>query len=361
MRKMMKREITYALAIREAIDLCLSKDPRVFVIGEGVPDPRGIFGTTLGLAKKYGSNRVMDMPVSENAITGVCIGAAIRGLRPIMTHQRMDFSLLSFDQIVNNAAKWHYMFGGKANVPLVIRMLIGRGWGQGAQHSQSLQAIYGHIPGLKVVMPTFPCDVKGMLIAAVYDDNPVIFIEHRWLYNIRGKVPEGFYKTNLSKAKVARKGKEMTIVASSYMVIESLKAAKILAKEKIEVEVIDAKSIKPVDWETIIKSVKKTGRLIVVDTGHQALGFSSEVIAGISERVFSSLVAPPRKIALPDTPTPTAWSAAEKYYPTYIDILKSVLEMLKIPNKKIKLILDKNKPDKNIRSDIPDKSFTGPF
>lgn len=357
----MKREITYAAAIREAIDQCLERDASVFLIGEGVPDPRGIFGTTLGLHKKYGRERVMDMPVSENGITGVCIGLAIRGFRPIMTHQRVDFSILAADQIINNAAKWHYMFGGKVSVPLVIRMLIGRGWGQGAQHSQSLQALFAHIPGLKVVMPGNAHDVKGMLIAAVYDDNPVIFIEHRWLYNVKGEVPAGFYQEDLGKAKIVKKGRDITIVATSYMILESVKAGQVLAKENIGVEVVDARSIKPVDWETIVSSVKKTGRLIAADTGYETLGFASEVISGVTEKAFAAFKMPPRKITLPDIPTPTSWKAAEKYYPTYIDIVRSVLEILNISNKKIKSILDRNKPDGKIRSDVPDSSFSGPF
>lgn len=357
----MKREITYAVAIHEAIDQCLERDASVFVIGEGVPDPKGIFGTTLGLREKFGRERVMDMPVSESGITGVCIGAAIRRMRPIMTHQRVDFSLLSADQIINNAAKWHYMFGGKVSVPLVIRMLIGRGWGQGSQHSQSLQALYGHIPGLKVVMPTFPCDAKGILIAAVYDNNPVIFIEHRWLHNIKGNVPERFYKEDLGKAKIIRKGKDISIVATSYMTLETVRAAKILEKENVEVEVVDARSIKPVDWETIVSSVKKTGRLIATDTGYETLGFASEVISKVAEKAFAAFKMPPRKITLPDIPTPTGWCAAEKYYPTYIDIVRSVLELLNLPKKRIKDIMEKNKPDGKVRSDVPDSSFSGPF
>ena len=174
------REIKFGEAIREAIDICMRDDKSVFIIGEGVPDPRGIFGSTLGLKEKYGGDRVLDMPLSENGMTGVCIGAALKGMRPIMTHQRMDFALLSMDEIINNAAKWHYMFGGKINIPLVVRMIIGRGWGQGAQHSQNLQALFAHIPGLNVIMPTTPYDVKGLLISSVENNNPVIFIEHRW-------------------------------------------------------------------------------------------------------------------------------------------------------------------------------------
>ncbi|MFQ5482693.1 MAG: dehydrogenase E1 component subunit alpha/beta, partial [Nitrospinaceae bacterium] len=187
----MTREITFSQALHEAADHCLAEDPSVYVLGLGVPDPKGVFGTTAGLQEKYGPDRVMDMPVSENAMTGVAIGSAMTGMRPIMTHQRIDFMLLSLDQVINNAAKWHYMFGGQLKAPLVIRLLVGRGWGQGPQHSQSLQALFAHIPGLKVVCPFSPHDAKGLLIAAVRDPNPVIFIEHRWLHGLYGPVPEG--------------------------------------------------------------------------------------------------------------------------------------------------------------------------
>ena len=201
------REIKYFGAIREALDQSMQEDANIFIIGEGVPDPKGIFGTTSGLREKYGEKRVLDMPVSENALTGVCIGAALTGLRPVLMHQRVDFSLLSMDQIINNAAKWHYMFGGQLKVPLVIRMIIGRGWGQGAQHSQNLQALFSHIPGLKVVMPSTAYDAKGLLISSIKDNNPVIFLEHRWLHNISGFVPEESYTIPIGKGKIIGKVK----------------------------------------------------------------------------------------------------------------------------------------------------------
>jgi len=201
------REIKYFGAIREALDQSMQEDANIFIIGEGVPDPKGIFGTTSGLREKYGEKRVLDMPVSENALTGVCIGAALTGLRPVLMHQRVDFSLLSMDQIINNAAKWHYMFGGQLKVPLVIRMIIGRGWGQGAQHSQNLQALFSHIPGLKVVMPSTAYDAKGLLISSIKDNNPVIFLEHRWLHNISGFVPEESYTIQKGKGKIIGKVK----------------------------------------------------------------------------------------------------------------------------------------------------------
>src|SRR5579883_291096 len=190
----MARELKYYQAIHEATDLCMEKDPSVYVIGLGATDPKGIFGTTSGLEAKYGSARVMDMPCAENGMTGVAIGSALVGMRPILLHQRIDFAVLAMEQIVNQAAKWHYMFGGRKSVPLVVRLLVGRGWGQGPQHSQSLQAWFAHVPGLRVVLPSTPQDAKGLLISAVEDDNPVIFIEHRWLHNIAGPVPEGLYR-----------------------------------------------------------------------------------------------------------------------------------------------------------------------
>ena len=193
----MTRELKFYQAINEAIDTCMAGDPSVYVMGLGTPDPKGVFGTTLGLAQKYGAERVMDIPTSENGMTGVAIGSALVGMRPIIVHQRIDFALLSIEQIVNQAAKWHYMFGGQMQVPLVIRMIIGRGWGQGPQHSQSLQAWFAHVPGLKVVMPSTPYDAKGLLISSIEDNSPVVFIEHRWLYNIAGNVPEGSYRSLL--------------------------------------------------------------------------------------------------------------------------------------------------------------------
>ena len=185
MHKIEGRYITYVEAIREALDQAMDLDSSVIVIGEGVPDPKAIFNSTAGLREKYGVERVFDMPLAENGLTGVCIGAAISGMRPVMIHQRIDFALLSVDQLINNAAKWYYMFNGKSNVPLVIRMIVGRGWGQGPQHSQSLQALFALVPGLKVVMPTTAHDAKGMMMAAIKDNNPVIFIEHRWLHHVK--------------------------------------------------------------------------------------------------------------------------------------------------------------------------------
>jgi pyruvate dehydrogenase E1 component beta subunit len=350
------RVIKYFDAIREATDLTMQNDPSVFVIGLGVPDPKGIFGTTLGLQEKYGTGRVMDMPCSENGMTGVAIGSALVGMRPILTHQRVDFALLSMEQIVNQAAKWHYMFAGQMKVPLVIRLIIGRGWGQGPQHSQSLESWFAHIPGLKVVMPTTPYDAKGLLIASIEDNNPVIFLEHRWLHNISGYVPEEMYRVPIGKSKILRKGRDITLVATSYMTLEALRAQEYLNELGIEVEVIDLRTLRPLDDRRIISSVKKTGRLLVCDTGWTSCGISSEIIARVTEKGFLYLTDPPQRLGLPDVPTPTSPALSNYYYPQAESIIRTVLKMLKkkVPMKSIPKLHDGP-------LDVPDMSFSGPF
>ena len=353
----MGREITYAQAILEATDQCMGKDSSVYIMGLGVPDPKGVFGTTLGLQDKYGDRRVMDMPVSENAMTGVAIGSAIRGMRPILTHQRIDFMLLSLDQIINNAAKWHYMFDGKMRVPMVIRLIVGRGWGQGPQHSQSLQALFGHIPGLKVVMPSTPNDAKGLLISSIEDDNPVIFLEHRWLHHVFGEVPEEIYRVPLGKANILKQGKDVTIVATSHMALESFRAARFLEAKGVEVEVVDLRTIKPLDEQTILNSVRKTGKLVVVDGGWKFLGLPAEIITMVIEKAFNHLKAPPCRVAFPDIPTPTSRVLSSEFYPGVINIVNAVNGILGMPDVgEAELGLGQD-----IVKDIPDKSFTGPF
>ncbi len=353
----MSRELNYAQAILEATDQCLAENSAVYIMGLGVPDPKGIFGTTLGLQDKHGEKRVLDMPVAENGMTGIAIGSALMGMRPIMTHQRIDFMLLSFDQIINNAAKWHYMFGGQLKVPLVIRLLIGRGWGQGPQHSQSLQAIFAHVPGLKVVMPTTPYDAKGLLIAAVRDDNPVIYIEHRWLHNIFGPVPEEAYEVPIGKAKLVREGNDITIVSLSYMTLEAMKAADILEKDGIHAEIIDLRSLKPLDENAIIESVKKTGRLLVVDGAWRTSGFAAEIISTITEKVFSFLKSSPQRLTFPDLPTPTSPALANLYYPRAIHIINVARKAMGLSEQTEEELGIKHEQS----LDVPDKSFTGPF
>jgi len=357
----MKREITFAQAIHEALDICLANDPAVFLIGEGVPDPKGIFGTTAGLAQKYGPNRVMDMPVAENGLTGICVGAALRGMRPVLTHQRVDFAILSLDQLINNAAKWYFMFGGLKSVPLVVRVIVGRGWGQGAQHAQSLQSIFAHIPGLKVVLPATVSDAKGLMIAAIEDANPVICIEHRWLHGLKGEVPEGYYRVPLGQANVLQEGKDLTIVASSHMTIECRRAVSFLERMGLSVELIDVRTIKPLDEATILKSVKKTGRLLVADGDWLTAGFAGEIVSRVCENVFSSLKGAPRRVTWPDIPSPSTPALTKDYYPGYRQIVGEAAGMFGLNANTHSDVFKDVYAQSLYPADVPDLSFTGPF
>jgi len=272
-----------------------------------------------------------------------------------MTHIRLEFSMLPIDQIVNQAAKWHYMFGGQAAVPLVIRMVVGRGWGQGPQHSQSLQSWFAHVPGLKVVMPATPHDAKGLLISAIEDNNPVVFIEHRWLYGVHGPVPEGLYRVPLGRSTVLRAGKDVTIAAVSYMTLEAMRAADELAREGVDVEIMDIRTLNPFDEAPVLESVRKTGRLIVADTGWRSVGFAAEVIARVSEQCLGDLRHPPIRITLPDVPTPTTRALANYYYPLVSDIAAAARRLSGRPPR----LEPEIKPDAFL--DVPDPTFTGPF
>ena len=240
--------MTFAEAIRDALSIALTSDPHVICYGLGVDDPKGVFGTTLGLQDLHGEDRVFDMPTSENAMTGIGVGAALDGMLPVLTHQRLDFFLLAMDQLVNSAAKWHYMFGGKASVPITIRLIVGRGWGQGPTHAQSLQSWFAHIPGLKVVMPTFADDAKGLLLSSIFDPDPVVFLEHRWLHNLSGEVPVGDHRTAIGKARLVARGGDVTVVGLSYMTVEALHAIDVLRTVGIECDLIDLRSVRPIDW-----------------------------------------------------------------------------------------------------------------
>ncbi|MEW6040631.1 MAG: alpha-ketoacid dehydrogenase subunit beta [Elusimicrobiota bacterium] len=323
------RGLSYRQAIREALSLLLENDSRVFIMGEGVDDPGGIFGTTVGLQEQFGKERVFDTPIAENTITGMGVGAAMAGMKPIVVHMRMDFLLLAMDQIVNHASKWKYMFGGKVSVPLVIRTIIGRGWGSAAQHSQSLQGLFFHVPGLKVIMPATPYDVKGLLISSIKEnESPVIFIEHRMLYEHLGYVPEGIYTVPIGEGIIRQKGQDLTIVAISHMVYESIKAAETLKNEGISVEVVDLRTIKPYDEKIIIESVKKTGRLIVCDTGWKTGGVASEISAVVNEKLFNQLKAPVERITTPDVPTPSSWALEKVFYPGQKEIILAAKNLL---------------------------------
>jgi 2-oxoisovalerate dehydrogenase E1 component len=325
------RQLTFAEAINEALDICLARDRSVYLMGLGVPDPIGVFGTTRGLHGKHGGKRVLDMPVAENAMTGAALGSCLVGMRPVLSHMRLEFAIPSMDQICNQAAKWHYMFGGRANVPLTIRMLIGRGWGQGPQHSQSLHAWFAHIPGLKVVMPSTPHDAKGLLIASIEDDNPVIFFEHRWLHGLHGPVPEGHYTVPIGEPRIVSEGSDVTIVAASYATIEAIKAARVLERQGIAAEVIDLRTLVPRNDAAILASVRKTGRLVVVDQGTLTGGFAGEIVARVTEQAFAALKSAPIRVTLPDLPTPTTRALSNYYYPTPAHIVAAVRRSLGLP------------------------------
>jgi len=325
------RQISYVKAVNEALHQIIAKDKRAFLIGQGVTSPWYVGSTTAGLINEFGSERVIDTPTSENCMMGVAIGTALSGMHPIFCFPRMDFMYYAMDQIANHAANWHYMFGGQLNVPLTIWTIINRGGEQAAQHSQALQSIFTHIPGLKVVMPSTPYDAKGLLIASVKDGNPVVYIDDRWLYDIEGEVPEEAYSVPIGKGVVRREGKDVTLVATSYMMHEALKAAVELEKERVNAEVLDLRSLKPLDEDLLFESVKKTGRLVVIDGGWKTCGAAAEVSARIAEtEVFKKLKAPVVRVSLPDTPAPAS-SALEKVYylkaENLVSTVKKVLEM----------------------------------
>lgn len=322
------RTLSYAQAIREALEQMLREDEKVFLIGQGVTSPWYVGATTTGLVDRFGSERVIDTPVSESGITGMAVGAALAGMRPVLVHPRLDFMYYAMDQLANHAANWHYMFGGQLSVPLTVWGIINRGGEQAAQHSQALQAVFMHLPGLKVVMPSTPYDAKGLLIAAIKDDNPVVFIDDRWLYDLSGEVPEEIYNVPLGKGIVRKRGADITIVSISYMATEALAAAAILTKRHIGAEVIDLRSLKPLDEAIILKSVKKTGRLIVADGGWKTGGIGAEIVSRVAEKAMIYLKAPPRRVALPDTPAPASRVLEECYYPKARDIVAAAAAIM---------------------------------
>jgi acetoin:2,6-dichlorophenolindophenol oxidoreductase subunit beta len=300
------REITYAEALNEALREEMRRDPTVFVMGEDVAvwGGGGIFGVTKGLVEEFGAERVRDTPISEEAIAAVAIGAAATGSRPVAEIMYVDFIGLAMEPIVNQAAKLRYMFGGKARVPIVIRAQEGAGRGNAAQHSQSLEAWFCHIPGLKVVTPSTPADAKGLLTSAIRDDNPVIFLEHKVLYFAKGPVPEGEYTVPLGVADIKREGRDVTVVGVHTMVGKALKAAEQLAREGIELEVIDPRTLVPLDEQAIIESVKKTGRLIVSHEAYTRGGYGAEIISQVVEAAFDYLDAPPLRVCARNVPVP---------------------------------------------------------
>lgn len=317
---MSERTITYAQAVSEATDQAMQLDPGVFVIGQGTRDPGQIFGTVNGLFAKYGPERVIEMPLSENAVMGMCIGAALSGLRPVYVLQRVDFLLLTLDQLVNHGAKWHFMFGRRARVPLVVRCIIGKGWGQGPQHSQALHGPLSHFPGIRVVLPVSPADAKGTLLNAIFSDDPTVILEARSLHGRSGAVPEEPFVRAYGKANVVRAGKDVTVVATSFLVPEAEQAAASLEKEGVSVEVVDVLSASPLDAETISASAAKTGRLVVADPSWGPCGIGSEIAALAAERLVGKLKSGVRRLSAPFVPAPTAANLEALYYPTAQEI-----------------------------------------
>src|SRR3989454_21471 len=326
-------EKLYRVALREALTEEMERDDSVYLIGEDIGKFGGAYRVTEGLLDKFGPQRVVDAPIAEEVIVGTAIGSAMLGLRPVVEMMTINFSLVAYDQIVNNAAKIRYMFGGEASVPMVIRMPGGAGHQLSAQHSHSLEVLYGLIPGLLVVAPTTPEDAKGMLKSAIRADNPVMFLESMSLYNVRGMVPPGDYTVPLGKAAVRRSGSDVTIVGVSRMAVLANEAAKQLEEEDIDAEVIDLRSIRPIDWEPIVDSVRKTSRCVVVEEGWSTYGVSAEIAAGVQERSFDYLDAPIRRLGGAQVPMPYSLPLEKASIPTTEDIKRLVRSALgKRPN-----------------------------
>ena len=322
------RILSYSLAINEALHQTMAADPAVFLIGQGVKSPWYVGNTAQGLRERFGDERIIDTPVSENAMTGAAVGAALAGMRPVVVHPRMDFMFYAFDPIINEAANWYYMNGGSLPVPVVFWGIINRGGEQAAQHSQALHGMFAQVPGLKVVMPATPYDAKGLMVAAIREPNPVVFIDDRWLYRLEEPVPEEIYDVEIGRARIAREGTDVTVAASSFMVQEALMASELLAEAGIAAEIIDLRTIKPLDGETLLASVKKTGRLVVADGGWRSFGVAAEISALAAERAFGALRAPVARVTLPDCPAPASTALENAYYRNSTDIIQAVRSIL---------------------------------
>lgn len=327
----MRRPLAYKSALAEAQAVAMRTDPSVIAYGLDVTDHKRIFGSTAGLLEEFGPERVFATPLSEDALTGIALGAAVNGLRPVLIHIRVDFLLLGMSQIANMISPFRYMTGGHFKAPLVIRAVIGRGWGQAAQHSKSVPSIFAHLPGIKVIMPTTPRDAKGMLLSAVRDDNPVICLEHRWLYEAVDDVPEGDFTVPIGPPAVLREGKDVTILSTSWMTVESLMAADLLAEAGVSAEVIDARTIAPLDFDPIFRSAARTGRVIVADTDWTYCGFSAEAAARIHEACWGALKSPVVRIGFEPVPCATTRPLENLYYPSAATLVRTAERLLGLP------------------------------
>jgi len=324
------RAITYSEAIHEAGRLALAADPSVRVFGEGVTDPFGTYGTTKDLHKEFGDDRVFDVPLAEGLITGLGLGMAMVGLRPIVIHPRNDFVVLALDQLCNHAAKWRFMFGHQTPLRMVVRTVACRGWGSAAQHSQALHATIAHYPGLQVLVPFTPYDAKGFLLwATLESEDPVVIMEHKWLWKLKGEVPEEAYVSRPGEPVIRRTGQDVTLVGISYGVADALLAARELAESGIEAEVIDLRSLRPLNMDPVLTSVRKTGRLVVIDTGHTFLGVGAEVVAQVMEQLPApALKSAPVRIGLPDMPVPAA--SESTYYTSPGEVVERVRALVDV-------------------------------
>jgi pyruvate/2-oxoglutarate/acetoin dehydrogenase E1 component len=353
----MNNSVNFASEILRATHDEMMRNSKLLMLGLGITDPKGVFGTTSGLVNTFGVERVIETPTSENAMTGVGVGLAISGSPTILVHQRLDFFLLAMDQLVNSAAKWNYMYGGEQSVPLTIRLILGRGWGQGPTHSQNLHSWFAHIPGLKIVMPSLVEDVYPMLTSAIRDPNPVIFLEDRWLHNQIGSTRiAGQQRIPFGVARIAKVGNDVSIVSSGYTTLLAIKAAKFLEEHGISAEVIDLRSIKPLDQNLILKSVVKCKQLIVVDSGNEFSGFANEIVKLVVTSEFESLKSAPKVVAARDIPEPASYGVISEFKFGAYDIAKSAFDMLgmAVPS-------DAKDSLTPLIADVPDEKFKGPF
>ena len=351
-----------ANAIREGLIEAAKANPDVIFFAEGVADPSSVYGTLLDLGKHISKERIIEMPLSENGLVGVAIGSAMTGKRPIISFQRVEFALLALEQIVNNGAKAQYISNGIHNIPLVLRLIVGRGWGQGPEHSQSLENLFAIFPGLKVLVPTFAADAKGMIIKAVEDNNPVIIIEHRWCHYAEGNVPEGYYTSQIDEPVLIDEGKDLTIVATSFMVFEAMRAVECLKHVGYTADLFDLRVCRPLNVEKISASVEKTGKLITVDLGMKQFGIGAEIVSEVVTNCFDKLSCAPIRIGLPGHPTPSSRGYLKGHYSDAEAIIAAAIKMLNISEKDADVLAEElKKSRKDLPIDVPDPKFKGPF
>lgn len=322
------RTTTYCDALNEAIVQEMERDPSVFVYGIGVPDHKRIFGSTNDILEKFGPDRCLDTPIAEDSMTGFGLGAAINGLRPIHIHIRVDFLLLAMNQLANMVSSFCYGSGGKMKVPLVIRAVVGRGWGQGYQHSKTMHSTFAHLPGLKVITPTTVADAKGLMVSAIRDDNPVLVLEHRWLYWQQGTLPDGDYTVRIGEPNIIRQGNDLTVIATSWMNVEAVRAAEILQRRGVSIEIVDPRTLAPLEDEMLVTSVEKTGHCLVADNDWSFCGYGAEIAARISEKCFGKLKSPVQRIGFAHVPCPTSRHLETEFYPNAATIVRAVEKKL---------------------------------